>query len=85
MASKAIMKSDPDRADHRMISFIMRTHYRHKGKPSDKVYQKIANVFQKAGGSWMKLFQGSTEDFDLLKKTIKVAIKKGILPKKKKE
>jgi len=54
------------------------------GKFLDKAeeYNKISEVFQKAGGSWEKLFLGSTDEMSLLRKTVKAAISTGIVSKK---
>lgn len=45
-------------------------------------YDRIADVFSKAGGSWERLFKGNYEDTLLLKRVVKVAIKKGYVTKK---
>lgn len=47
-------------------------------------YDRIADVFSKAGGSWERLFKGNHEDTLLLKRVVKIAIKKGYVTKKAK-
>lgn len=82
MSEKQISSKDPDRADHRMISYIMRVHFKNKGKLNDKSYALINKVFKKAGGSWVKVFQGSSEDLDTIKKILKIGMKRGLIKKK---
>jgi hypothetical protein len=36
------------------------------------------------GGSWERLFKGSAEEVNLLKKIVKIAIEKGVISKKPK-
>lgn len=79
MASITVTK--PVRADHRLITRLLDMS---KGKYQQMAteYDRISSVFQKAGGSWEKLFKGSVDDLSLLKKAIKVAIAKGYVTKK---
>jgi hypothetical protein len=60
----------------------MRTHLRNKGILNKEVYDRVVKVFDKAGGSWVGLFQGSSDDLMLLKKILKIGIKQGVIPKK---
>ena len=71
----------PVRADHRFIKKLMSSVL--SGKVSDRreEFEKVSQVFSKAGGSWTRLFNGSPQDFSLLKKVIKIAYKKGALTK----
>ena len=77
---KQVDPRKPIRADHRMIKDIL-------GKQSGDVqhvhreYEIIAKVFEKAGGSWERIFRGSPDDIVLLKKLCKVAVTKGFITK----
>tara|TARA_B100001057_G_scaffold471280_1_gene533447 strand:+ start:16 stop:294 length:279 start_codon:yes stop_codon:yes gene_type:complete len=44
-------------------------------------YDKISQVFQKAGGSWKGFFCGAYEHIVLLKQVVKTAYKKGHITK----
>lgn len=80
--AKAIMLSDPPRADHRIIKYMLSSFYKKKGiAPDPKEFDKVTNVFGVMGGSWERLFKGSAKDIELLKKCIKIAIEKGVLSK----
>lgn len=80
--SKAIMPSDPSRADHRFIKYVIETFFKKKNVLADPdSFAKVTNVFSLMGGSWERLFKGSARDIDLLKKCVKVAIEKGVLSK----
>ena len=72
----------PVRADHRFIKRVLSTM---KGQvveiPGE--FSRVSRVFSKAGGSWERLFLGSAEDVELLRKVIKVAHKRGHLTKKR--
>mgnify|MGYP006995568786 CR=1 FL=1 len=71
---------EPIRADHRYIRRLLDIQYSGKVEHVPEGYNRIAEVFSKAGGSWERLFDGSTKDGDLLKRCIKVAVAQGILP-----
>jgi hypothetical protein len=71
----------PSRADYRLIRKILDSSYAGKVLHTEDGYELIVGVFKKAGGSWEKLFLGSSDDVSLLKRVIKVAYKKGHLPK----
>jgi hypothetical protein len=71
----------PSRADYRLIRKLMDSSFSGKVLHTEKSYDLIVRVFQRAGGSWEKLFLGSGDDLHLLKQVLKVAFKKGYLPK----
>lgn len=71
----------PSRADYRLIRKILDSSFSGKVLHTERGYDLIVRVFQRAGGSWEKLFLGSSNDISLLKKILKVAFKKGYLPK----
>lgn len=83
--SKGIMPSDPPRADHRLIKYVVETFYGKKGVQSDpREFDKVSNVYALMGGSWERLFKGSAKEINLLKKIVKIAIEKGVISKKPK-
>lgn len=71
----------PSRADYRLIRKILDSSYSGKVLHTEDSYELVVRVFQRAGGSWEKLFLGSGDDLHLLKTVLKVAFKKGYLPK----
>lgn len=72
----------PVRAHHRlMMSLVKSGHKKDKVSPTPKELNRVAEVFRLAGGSWERLFKGSIEDMNLLKRTIKVAAGKGVFTK----
>lgn len=80
--SKGILRSDPPRADHRFIKYVLSSAFsKDHIRPDPKEFDKVSNVFGLVGGSWERLFKGSTRDIELLKKCIKIAIKKGVMSK----
>lgn len=79
--SKGIMLADPPRSDYRMILFCLKTYFKAKVIEDKEAFDRVARVFQKAGGSWERLFTGSGRDIDLLRKIVKIALKKKILQK----
>lgn len=74
----------PVRADHRFIHQLISVTLDGKVEEIPAEFDRVSRVFQKAGGSWMRLFRGSPKDVSLLKKILKVAHKKGYLTKKSK-
>ena len=80
--AKGILPSDPPRADHRLIRYMLDAFYKKKGvAPDPDEFDKVTNVFSVMGGSWERLFKGSAKDIELLKNCIKIAIEKGVLSK----
>lgn len=71
----------PSRADYRLIRRLMDSSFSGKVLHTEKSYALIIRVFQRAGGSWERLFLGSSNDMGLLKRILKVAFKKGYLPR----
>ena len=80
--SKGIMPKDPSRADHRFIGYVVKTFYKDKKiLHVPKEFDHIVRVFARAGGSWERLFKGSIQDVNLLKRIVKIAIKEGLMSK----
>ena len=71
----------PSRADYRLIRKLLDSAYSGLVLHTEQAYDLILRVFQRAGGSWERLFMGSSRDVGLLKKIIRVAFKKDYLPK----
>lgn len=72
----------PARADHRFIQRIIQSVLGGKVESVPSEYDLVGRVFQKAGGSWVRLFNGSPEDVDLLKRVIRGAQETGRLTPK---
>jgi hypothetical protein len=71
----------PSRADYRLIHRILESTFSGKVIHTNEGYEIVVAVYQRAGGSWEKLFMGSSNDLGLLKTVLKVAVKKEIIPK----
>jgi hypothetical protein len=71
----------PSRADYRLIRKLLDSSFSGKVLHVQGEYGLIAKVFAKAGGSWERIFKGSSKDIGLLKRVLKVAYKKGFLTK----
>jgi hypothetical protein len=74
----------PLRADHRYLKKLLSTTLEGKIEHVPAEYNMISRVFQKAGGSWERLFHGSPQDVDLLKRVIKHCFDTERLTKKQK-
>jgi len=65
----------PSRADYRLIYKVLESSYAGQVLHTEDAYAVIVKVFQRAGGSWERLFLGSADDLGLLKRVVKVAFK----------
>jgi hypothetical protein len=61
-----------------MRSLVKMAQDKKKLDPTPEELDQAAKVFRLAGGSWERLYHGSTDDLTLLRRTIKVAVKKGV-------
>ena len=69
----------PVKAHHRLMQSLVKSgHKKDKIDPRPEEFDRVAKVFQLAGGSWERLFRGSSSDLNLLKKAIKVAVEEGV-------
>ena len=72
----------PVRAHHRLMRSIVKTNHKKDGvTPSRNELDRVAAVFEKAGGSWEGLFTGAIDDMSLLRRVIKIAAKNGYFSK----
>lgn len=71
----------PLKAYHRLIQTVM-TVLDEDVEHFPKEFDLIERVFQRAGGSWARAFDGSVKDILMLKRVIRVAVKKGYVTKK---
>jgi len=74
----------PLRADHRFIKKLVVSTLEGKVEYVPEEFDRISEVFVKAGGSWQRVFMGSPSDIWKLKEVLKVAFKKGFMTKKHK-
>lgn len=65
-----------DRADYRMIRSVLSIQGRSKLRLTRPQLDRIGDVFERAGGSWVRLFSGSIDDVILFKKVVGIAAKK---------
>jgi hypothetical protein len=72
----------PMRADHRFLQNLTKSILGGKVEPTPKDFDLIDRAFKKGGGSWMRIFRGSIQDIEFIKKLLKLAHKKGLLTKK---
>lgn len=82
--STGLSPVDPVQADHRFIMRMTTLTVKDGVLPIPSEFDRVSRVFSKAGGSWKRIFGGSIEDIELLKKVIKEAVKHGFLTKKEK-
>jgi len=74
--------TSPSQANYRLMnSLISSSHKKAKVQPRPEELDEVSRVFRLAGGSWERVFLGSVDDLTLLKKTIKIAVKKGVFTK----
>jgi hypothetical protein len=74
--------TSPGKAYHRLMKTLVKTsHGKAAVDPTPKELDSVAKVFALAGGSWEKVFKGSVDDMNLLKKTIKVAVENDVFTK----
>jgi len=73
--------TDPPRADYRFVKRLLSM----TGGVEERKEEvdNVLKVFGKLGGSWERIFRGSTKDIHLLKEVIKYAKKEGHLTKNK--
>jgi len=72
----------PNRADHRFLLNLVDTFYKKKGfEATPELFDRVNQVFYRMGGSWERVFKGSVEDVERLKKILKVAAKTGVMKK----
>lgn len=65
-----------------MMQEIVKSSFGDKGlDPRPEEFDLVSRVFQKAGGSWERVFLGSNRDVVLLKKALKIAVLKDIFTK----
>lgn len=73
----------PLRSDHRFIKRVIQTILEGKVEYVPAEFDLVGRVFTKAGGSWIRIFQGgSPKDIGLLKRILRRALKGGYLTKK---
>jgi len=74
--AKAIVQSDPVRADHRFIAYVNRFFCSGALDLTPELYEELLESFEEDGGSWYRLFRGSVDDVVLIKKIVKAQAKK---------
>jgi hypothetical protein len=62
------------RADYRVIARILQLSHG-QADPKDSLLEKISNVFNRSGGSWVLFFEGHPKHSKLLKVVIKAVVK----------
>ena len=73
----------PVRADHRFIGQLFSSVLGGKVEEVPDEFDMLGKAFELAGGSWVRIFQGSPKDTVLLKQLIQAAFKRGLLTKKR--
>lgn len=74
--AKAIVQADPNRADHRFISYVNRFFCHGALDLTPALYKELLEEFKEQDGSWYRLFRGSVKDVVLIKKIVKAQAKK---------
>ena len=71
----------PLRADHRFLKKLVSLSAKN-ADPTPAEFNHVSRVFSTLGGSWERVFRGSPDDIQLLKRLLKLALKHGYLTKK---
>lgn len=71
----------PLQADHRYLKKLTSVVLGDKADPRPEEFDRVSRVFLKLGGSWERLFHGSPEEVDRIRRVLKVAFKRGYLTK----
>jgi predicted sugar kinase len=71
----------PIRADYRFIKKVISSIMSGKVEDRPEEFDIIIEKFKKTGGSWIRIFRGSSKDIHLLKQIIKILFQKGELTK----
>jgi hypothetical protein len=77
--SSSLSPVKPYRADHRFMKRLLGVIHGGKFDRRPEEFDVVGSVFEQAGGSWKRLFGGSTKDIDLLKRCLQMAAKKKLL------
>jgi hypothetical protein len=73
----------PLAAHHRLLKSMVSSGHGGDGlEPRPEDLDLVGRIFVRAGGSWERVFRGSSDDMVLLKKALKIAVKKGAITKK---
>ena len=68
----------PASAYHRLVLTVLKMD--HKGlDPQPSELNLVGRVFVRAGGSWERLFKGSSKDLLTLRKVLAVAVKRKLI------
>jgi hypothetical protein len=72
--------SAPIRAHQRFMVHLLGTEYKEKKiLPREEDLERVNDVFKKMGGSWEKLFKGSSSEINLVRQVVTAAIEQGVL------
>ena len=77
-------QQEPLKASHRFMMKVLQSSAA-PVKYDPAAFDKVVGAFNKAGHSWVALFQGSSEEVDFLKRLLVVAVKKKVLTTKNKK
>ena len=69
----------PSRSDFRLLKKLVSALYGGKVEQRPDEFDRVCTVFERAGGSWVRLYAGSFEELNLLKRVVRVAYQKGHL------
>lgn len=72
----------PTQANHRFIRAVLNSLFEGDVLHIPKEYDRISQVFERLGGSWEEIFDGSIDQIGRLKKVIVFAYENGYLTKK---
>ena len=70
MAAKTLRAKDPNLACHRMVQHLAEMGGAKDWKLDD--YDRVCLLFERAGGSWASLFDGSSDEIGRLKEAVQV-------------
>ncbi len=77
MAAKVLGPKDPNTAYERMIQHLAIIASVPKRQLSPRFYKVVASLFERRGGSWSDLFEGSSDQLSNLKAVVRYVVEKG--------
>lgn len=72
----------PVQANHRFVRAVLNSLFENEVVHLPKEYDRISKVFERLGGSWEGIFNGSMDQISKLKKVCVFAYENGYLTKK---
>ena len=69
----------PSRADYRLVRRLLAMLYGDAVRATPAEYGRVVRVYERAGGSWERLYGGASDEVALLKRVLRAAYKLRLL------